>query len=108
MIVAVSSSERSPSPAAIAASASARSARGVCDQPSKASRAASTARSTSTGVQPGIVAIVSSVVELTTGSGSAPAGITHSPPMKIFSRAPIPAAVAIPAPPLIAVAKATA
>ncbi len=76
VIVAVSSSERSPSPAAIAANASARSARGVAAQPSKAPRAASTALSTSTGVQPGIVAIVSSVAELTTGSGSAPAG-TH-------------------------------
>ncbi len=96
VITSVSSSARSPSPAAIAASASARSARGEVAQPSKAARAASTARSTSTAVQPGIVAIVSSVVELTTGSGSAPAGSTHSPPMKILSRASIAAAVAIP------------
>jgi hypothetical protein len=81
--VSASSSARSPSPAAIAFSASARSPRGVRDQPSKAPRAASTARSTSPAEQPGIVAIVSSVVGLTTGRGSAPDGSTHSPPMKI-------------------------
>ena len=108
VIVAVSSSARSPSPAAIAFNASARSPRGVRDQPGKALRAASTARSTSTGEQPGIVAIVSSVVELTTGSGSAPAGSTHSPPMKILSREAMLAAVAMPSPPLIVVStKAT-
>ncbi len=95
-IIAASSSARASRLAAIAPISRARSSRGVCDQPSNASRAASTARSTSTGVQPGTVAIASSVVGLTTSIGSAPLGSTHSPPIKTVSRACSSAAVAIP------------
>ncbi len=84
-IAAAISSERSPSPAAIASRQPARSEREVCDQPSKAARAARTARSASAAVQAGIVAMTSSVVGLTTSIDSDPCGSTHSPSMKILS-----------------------
>ncbi len=79
-IRAPSSSERAASPPEIAEQASRRSARGTCDQVSKPALAASTARSTSSGVPWGTVPMTSSVVESITSIVPEPAGSTHSPP----------------------------
>ena len=78
--VAAISSARAASPSPIAASSSTRSPTGVCDQPSNASRAAPTARSTSSAVPWGMRPITSSVLALTTSSVSEPDGATHAPP----------------------------
>ena len=59
----------------------ARSSAGVCDQASKAARAACTARSASSAVPSGTRPTTSSVVGLTTSIEPSPAGSTHSPPM---------------------------
>jgi hypothetical protein len=79
-VVAISSL-RAASPAAIARISSARSTSPVCDQLSKAARAAATARSTSSGLPCGMRPITSSVAAFTTSIVSLPVGSTHSPPM---------------------------
>jgi hypothetical protein len=63
----------------------ARSSAVVCDQDSKARRAAATALSTSSLVPLGTVAMGSSVVELTTVSSPSPPAATQAPSMKILS-----------------------
>ena len=80
-MMAAISSPRASMPSATAVSSAARSCQGVCDQASNASRAAATARSTSSGVPAGIRPMTSSVVALTTSMVSLPAGSTHAPPM---------------------------
>ena len=80
-ISAAISSPRSASAALIAVQASTRDSTGTWRQASKPARAASTARSMSSGVPSGIVPITCSVVESMTSIVSLPDGSTHSPPM---------------------------
>ncbi len=75
------SSARSCRRTATAAHSSARSSTGTCDQPSKAARAAATARSTSSAVPAGMRPMTSSVVALTTSIVSLDEDAVHSPPM---------------------------
>ena len=69
---------------AIASSACERCAGVVAAHPSKARRAARTARSTSAGLERGARAISSPVAGFSTGSVPSPAS-THSPSMKFLS-----------------------
>ena len=79
------SSARSSIRSAIRSSARARSPGGVAAQPSKASFAASTARSTSGLVESGASAIGSPLAGLITSSVPPSTGSTASPPMKFFN-----------------------
>ena len=73
------SSARASSPSAIARSSRWRSDTAVADQPSKAARAAATARRASSAVPAGIVPSSSPVPASTTSSVPLPSGVAQAP-----------------------------
>ena len=80
-MISASSASRARRPAAIAVTASARSAMGTCAHASKERRAASTARSASDASPAGTVPMMSVVAASSTVSTSPVEGPTHAPSM---------------------------